>query len=155
LTIEGDEKDKDLVQNFAHKAIRFLMEQEELLETWEAVDIQDDHLKDNLLDALWYNIDSMPDKVLEKTSEHIRAVVDLGMNPDTPAWHYFMVKDLVSPQPLVHFTNKGIDIIKNGFDNLVADMSDLGVTGQGHTMRSSQGYGFAFRPNDIPHNADR
>jgi len=70
---------------------------------------------------------------------------------DIPSWYFLIRASIVKNQWLIHFTDSATLIEKRGFDNLVSDLSRLGLTRYSQidmSQRSKNGYGFSYLLSD-------
>jgi len=68
---------------------------------------------------------------------------------ETPTFVFLSQPEVVRDQWLVHFTDRGSDVLREGFRRGVGDLTKLGLTTYLFDEKSRPGYNFAFLPGDL------
>lgn len=154
LNMTEDEKLEDLAFEKGYYFINYLNDME--------LELSNEKLSENDLiiidEVLNKEIESY--EGVEKVSSELKkkfakwildGVYDLRIEDDMPTWYYFPDGgNLIKKQWLVHETNEGGEIYRNGFVYGSHDMVNLGLTTR-YTQESKKygGYNFAYTVNDF------
>jgi hypothetical protein len=148
LNMSDDEKALDILRSASFVLDNF----PNFAQENDFASIQDEDILRLIEDMEWYDLyeelyNRYRSELIEFGVDVIKDRQSYGLDgTDLPSWFYFDGAKIFKNQWLLHFTNEAKSIAEEGFDNLVDDITYLGLTTHIGNIggRSKYGYGFSF-----------
>jgi len=166
LSMSDEQKAEDILNRYSYEIIE-ISGFVDVIKDWnydnnleigdkEYCDVIDSFISGDLvpyeaLENLYKDYPTVYKKCLEFVEDNLDEIVETIYDTEKPTWHYLSSPEITKNQWLIHFTDQADEIKRHGFDNLIDDYTQLGLTAyikKGKHNSSSEGYGFAYTLNN-------